>query len=140
MNRSEAFADRYEIRSRLGIGGMAEVVLARDRALGRLVALKLLAPALAADPAFVERFRREATAIASLNHPSVVVIYDHGVADGQPYIAMEYVPGRTLKQIITTARRSAPGRRHRVMRVRRWTGSRRPMPSASCIATSSRRI
>jgi eukaryotic-like serine/threonine-protein kinase len=101
LNRSEGFADRYEIRSRLGIGGMAEVVLARDTALGRLVALKLLAPALAGDPAFVERFRREATAIAALNHPSVVVIYDHGVADGQPYIAMEYVPGRTLKQLIT---------------------------------------
>jgi hypothetical protein len=101
LNRSEAFAGRYEIRSRLGIGGMAEVVLARDTALGRLVALKLLAPALAGEPAFVERFRREATAIASLNHANVVVIYDHGVADGQPYIAMEYVPGRTLKQIVT---------------------------------------
>jgi serine/threonine-protein kinase len=93
------FAGRYEIQSRLGSGGMAEVLLARDRGLGRLVALKLLAPALA-DPTLVERFRREATAIASLNHPNVVVIYDHGVADEQPFIAMEYVDGRTLKQII----------------------------------------
>jgi eukaryotic-like serine/threonine-protein kinase len=93
------FAGRYEIQSRLGSGGMAEVLLARDRGLGRLVALKLLAPSLA-DPTLVERFRREATAIASLNHPNVVVIYDHGVADEQPFIAMEYVDGRTLKQII----------------------------------------
>jgi hypothetical protein len=96
------FAGRYETESRLGIGGMAEVLLARDTALGRRVALKLLAPQLAADPVFVERFRREATAIASLNHPNVIVIYDHGVADGQPFIAMEYVPGRTLKELITT--------------------------------------
>ena len=95
------FAGRYETESRLGIGGMAEVLLARDTALGRRVALKLLAPQLAADPVFVERFRREATAIASLNHPNVIVIYDHGVADGQPFIAMEYVPGRTLKELIT---------------------------------------
>ena len=106
---SGGFAGRYEILSRLGVGGMAEVVLARDRALGRLVALKLLAPALAGDPMFVERFRREATAIASLNHPGVVVIYDHGVADGQPYIAMEYVAGRTLKQIIADNAPLAPG-------------------------------
>ena len=91
---------RYEVESLLGVGGMAEVVLARDSALGRPVALKLLAPALVADPVFVERFRREANAIAALNHPNVVVVYDHGVAEGQPFIAMEYVPGRTVKQII----------------------------------------
>ena len=60
----QLFAGRYETESRLGIGGMAEVLLARDTALGRRVALKLLAPQLAADPMFVERFRREATAIA----------------------------------------------------------------------------
>jgi eukaryotic-like serine/threonine-protein kinase len=106
---SGGFAGRYEIMSRLGVGGMAEVVLARDRALGRLVALKLLAPALAVDPLFVERFRREATAIASLNHPGIVVIYDHGVAEGQPYIAMEYVAGRSLKQIIAESGPLAPG-------------------------------
>src|SRR5215210_1068766 len=80
---------------------MAEVLLARDTALGRRVALKVLAPQLAADPIFVERFRREASAIASLTHPNVIVVYDHGVADGQPFIAMEYVPGRTLKQVVT---------------------------------------
>jgi beta-lactam-binding protein with PASTA domain len=105
----QAFAGRYEILSRLGLGGMAEVFLARDTALCRLVALKLLAPALAADPVFVERFRREATAIASLNHANVVVIYDHDVADGQPYIAMEYVAGRTLKQIMTDSAPLPPG-------------------------------
>ena len=92
---------RYEVEALLGVGGMAEVVLARDSALGRRVALKLLAPALVADPMFVERFRREATAIAALSHANVVVVYEHGVAEGQPFIAMEYVPGRTVKQIIT---------------------------------------
>jgi eukaryotic-like serine/threonine-protein kinase len=95
-------AGRYEVQSRLGIGGMAEVVLARDATLDRLVALKLLAPALAVDPLFVERFRREATAIASLNHANVVVIHDHGMAEGQPFIAMEYVAGHTLKQLVLT--------------------------------------
>ena len=91
---------RYEVESSLGSGGMAEVVLARDRALGRQVAVKLLAPHLTRDPVFVERFRREATAIASLNHPNVVVVHDHGVTDGQPFIAMEHVAGQTLKQRI----------------------------------------
>ena len=105
----QLFANRYETEHRLGIGGMAEVVLARDSALGRRVALKLLAPQLAADPVFVERFRREATAIASLNHPNVIVVYDHGVADGQPFIAMEYVPGRTLKHVIADAAPFAAG-------------------------------
>jgi serine/threonine-protein kinase len=81
---------------------MAEVVVARDTTLGRRVALKLLPPALAADPVFVERMRREATAIASLNHPNVVVIYDHGVDDGLPFMAMEYVQGGTLKALITS--------------------------------------
>ncbi len=98
---ARTIAGRYQVDSRLGMGGMAEVLLARDVELGRLVALKLLAPALAADPVFVERFRREATAIASLNNTNVVVVYDHGVTDGQPFIVMEYVAGRTLKQIIT---------------------------------------
>jgi hypothetical protein len=101
-------AGRYEVHSRLGAGGMAEVMLARDRVLGRMVALKLLAPGLADDPEFVERFRREATAVASLNHANVVVVYDRGVADGQPFIAMEYVAGRTLKQVIAESAPLAP--------------------------------
>jgi eukaryotic-like serine/threonine-protein kinase len=99
---------RYEVESSLGSGGMAEVVLARDRALGRQVAVKLLAPHLTRDPVFVERFRREATAIASLNHPNVVVVHDHGVTDGQPFIAMEHVAGQTLKQRIAVGAPFSP--------------------------------
>ena len=129
---------RYAVESRLGIGGMAEVVLARDPALDRLVALKLLAPALAVDPLFVERFRREATAIASLNHANVVVIHDHGMAEGQPFIAMEYVAGRTLKQLITDGAPLPPGRRA-AMRLRRSPAWRLRMRSASSTATSSPR-
>lgn len=93
-------AGRYRFERRLGMGGMAEVVLATDLRLRRRVALKLLAPALASDPVFVERFRREAVGAASLNHPNIVAVYDHGDADGRPFIAMEYVEGETLKELV----------------------------------------
>ncbi|HWK19076.1 MAG TPA: Stk1 family PASTA domain-containing Ser/Thr kinase, partial [Solirubrobacteraceae bacterium] len=86
--------------SRLGSGGMADVFLAEDHQLGRKVALKLLHRRFAEDPGFVERFRREAQAAAGLQHPNVVSVYDRGEFDGTYYIAMEYLPGRTLKQLI----------------------------------------
>ncbi len=80
---------------------MAKVFLARDRVLGRDVALKVLREQYAKDAEFVERFRREATSVASLNHPNVVQVYDQGRSgDGRYYIAMEYVPGGTLKDRI----------------------------------------
>jgi eukaryotic-like serine/threonine-protein kinase len=91
---------RYKIVSRLGSGGMAEVYLADDEQLGRKVALKLLYQRFAEDPGFVERFRREAQAAAGLQHPNVVSVYDRGAYDGTYYIAMEYLPGRSLKQLI----------------------------------------
>ncbi len=91
---------RYKILSRLGSGGMADVFLAEDQQLGRKVALKLLHRRFAEDPDFVERFRREAQAAAGLQHPNVVSVYDRGSGDGTYYIAMEYLPGRTLKQLI----------------------------------------
>ena len=91
---------RYRVMSRLGAGGMADVFLAEDQQLGRKVALKLLHRRFAADPDFVERFRREAQAAAGLQHPNVVSVYDRGEYDGTYYIAMEYLPGRTLKQLI----------------------------------------
>jgi beta-lactam-binding protein with PASTA domain/predicted Ser/Thr protein kinase len=91
---------RYRIVSRLGAGGMADVFLAEDQQLGRKVALKLLHGRFAEDPDFVERFRREAQAAAGLQHPNVVGVYDRGEYDGTYYIAMEYLPGRTLKQLI----------------------------------------
>ncbi len=96
---------RYKVLSRLGAGGMADVFLAEDNQLGRKVALKLLHRRFAEDPGFVERFRREAQAAAGLQHPNVVSVYDRGAYDGTYYIAMEYLPGRTLKQLI---RQDAP--------------------------------
>jgi beta-lactam-binding protein with PASTA domain/predicted Ser/Thr protein kinase len=96
---------RYRVISRLGAGGMAEVFLAEDQQLGRKVALKLLYRRFAEDPGFVERFRREAQAAAGLQHPNVVSVYDRGTFDDTYYIAMEYLPGRSLKQVI---RQEAP--------------------------------
>ncbi len=77
------WAGRYALLRRLGAGGMAEVHLALDQALGRQVAVKLLHPAYTADPLFVERFRREARAAAALNHPHIVSVYDWGT-EGPP--------------------------------------------------------
>ncbi|MET0902188.1 MAG: Stk1 family PASTA domain-containing Ser/Thr kinase [Acidimicrobiales bacterium] len=94
------FNGRYELHRRLGRGGMAEVFLARDQLLDRPVAMKVLFPEFATDPAFVERFRREATAAANLNHPNIVGVYDWGEADGTYFIVMEYVDGRTLSDIL----------------------------------------
>jgi beta-lactam-binding protein with PASTA domain len=94
------FNGRYELHRRLGRGGMAEVFLARDQLLDRPVAVKVLFPEFATDEAFVERFRREATAAANLNHPNIVSVYDWGEADSTYFIVMEYVDGRTLSDIL----------------------------------------
>src|SRR5437588_11103549 len=91
---------RYKVLSRLGAGGMADVYLAEDQQLGRKVALKLMHRRFSEDPGFVERFRREAQAAAGLQHPNVVSVYDRGTYDDTYYIAMEYLPGRSLKQLI----------------------------------------
>ncbi|HEY7829125.1 MAG TPA: Stk1 family PASTA domain-containing Ser/Thr kinase [Solirubrobacteraceae bacterium] len=91
---------RYEVLSRIGSGGMADVYLAQDALLGRQVALKLLQHRFAQDQEFVERFRREASSAAGLSHPNVVSIFDRGEWDGTYYIAMEYLPGRTLKAMV----------------------------------------
>jgi beta-lactam-binding protein with PASTA domain/predicted Ser/Thr protein kinase len=91
---------RYRLVSRLGSGGMADVYLAEDEQLGRKIALKLLHRRFSEDPGFVERFRREARSAAGLQHPNIVGVYDRGAYDGTYYIAMEYVPGRSLKQLI----------------------------------------
>src|SRR5215218_3711850 len=91
---------RYRVLKRLGSGGMADVYCAEDQQLGRRVALKLLYHRLAEDVQFVERFRREASSAAGLQHPNIVGIFDRGEWDGTYYIAMEFVEGRTLKDII----------------------------------------
>ena len=92
--------DRYEMQQRIGRGGMADVYLARDVLLDRLVAIKVLFPEFATDPAFVERFRREAQSAANLNHPNVVSVYDWGRSNNTYFMAMEYVPGRTLAEAL----------------------------------------
>src|SRR5579885_1907194 len=94
------FDKRYVIKRKLGSGGMADVYLAEDQELGRRVALKLLNERHAADEQFVERFRREAQSAAGLNHPNIVSIFDRGLAEGTYYIAMEYLDGRTLKELL----------------------------------------
>jgi len=88
---------RYEIIERLGRGAMAEVYRARDPNLGREVAIKLILPALAQEENFERRFNTEARAIASLIHPNIVQAYDFGLSEQGPYMVMEYVPNRTLK-------------------------------------------
>src|SRR5262250_2410030 len=96
------FDRRYKIVRRLGSGGMADVYLAEDQELGRQVAIKILNDRHAHDEQFVERFRREAKNAARLSHPNIVSIYDRGEAEGSYYIAMEYLDGRTLKELIVS--------------------------------------
>ena len=91
---------RYEVRALLARGGMATVYEAVDLRLDRVVALKVMHAHLADDPDFVSRFEREAKAAARLTHPHVVGVYDQGKADGHVYLAMEYVPGRTLRDVM----------------------------------------
>jgi beta-lactam-binding protein with PASTA domain/predicted Ser/Thr protein kinase len=94
------FAGRYRVTRKLGGGGMADVYLAEDQELGRRVAVKILHDRYANDDQFVERFRREATHAAGLSHPNIVSIYDRGETNGSYFIVMEYVEGRTLKELI----------------------------------------
>jgi serine/threonine protein kinase/beta-lactam-binding protein with PASTA domain len=96
------FDGRYRIVRKLGSGGMANVYLAEDEELGRRVAIKILNDKHANDEQFVERFRREAKHAAGLSHPNIVSIYDRGEAEGTYYIAMEYLEGRSLKELISS--------------------------------------
>jgi beta-lactam-binding protein with PASTA domain/predicted Ser/Thr protein kinase len=96
----EIFDGRYHVVRKLGTGGMATVYLAEDQDLGRRVALKVLDERHAQDAQFVERFRREAMSAAVLSHPNIVAVYDRGEANGTYYIAMEYLEGKTLKELI----------------------------------------
>lgn len=121
-NEARMLGDRYEIGEVIGRGGMAEVHEGRDLRLGRRVAIKILRPDLAKDPAFQARFRREAQSAASLNHPNIVAVYDTGQDTLQPegdngepavvvpYIVMEYVDGMTLRQLLASGRRLLPER------------------------------
>ena len=96
---------RYRILSRVASGGMATVYTATDERLGRTVALKIIHPAHAQDPHFLDRFTDEAKTIARLTHPNVVAVYDQGAYEGLPYLVMEYVRGRTLRALLSERRR-----------------------------------
>jgi eukaryotic-like serine/threonine-protein kinase len=98
--RDTVVDERYRVLNRIGSGGMADVYCAEDLQLGRRVALKLLYRRFAEDDEFVERFRREASSAAGLQHPNVVAVYDRGEFDGTYYIAMEFLEGRSLKQLV----------------------------------------
>jgi serine/threonine-protein kinase len=100
LEHGQRIGDRYMLLSRLGSGGMADVWLATDEMLERRVALKFLHERFNQDAQFVERFRREAQAAAGLQHPNVVGVYDRGEAAGRHWIAMEYVEGASLKDLI----------------------------------------
>lgn len=114
MEEPRRLGGRYELGSVLGRGGMAEVYIAHDSRLGRTVAVKTLRVDLARDPSFQARFRREAQSAASLNHPSIVAVYDTGedYVDGVsiPYIVMEYVDGSTLRELLHSGRKLLPER------------------------------
>ena len=97
--------ERYAVRRRVGRGGMADVFLAHDLLLNRDIAVKVLFPEFAVDPKFVERFRREAQSAASLSHPNIVNVYDWGKFEGTYFIAMEFVEGRTLADVLKGGRR-----------------------------------
>ena len=97
---ADVFSNRYEIQRGIARGGMAEVYLARDQLLDRPVAVKVLFPEFARDPSFVERFRREAQSAANLNHPNIVGIYDWGQEQGTYFIVMEYVRGRSIREVV----------------------------------------
>jgi serine/threonine-protein kinase len=106
MSTPRLLSNRYELGETLGYGGMSEVHHGHDVRLGREVAIKILRADLARDPQFQERFRREAQNAAALNHPAIVAVYDTGEANAEfgplPYIVMEYVEGRTLRDIVKT--------------------------------------
>jgi serine/threonine-protein kinase len=95
---------RYRLESKLGSGGMSTVYLAVDETLGRHVAIKVLHQEISDQPDQLERFRREARAVAQLSHPNLVGVIDAGEEGGRPYIVFEYVPGQTLKQMIAAGR------------------------------------
>ncbi|WP_163507057.1 Stk1 family PASTA domain-containing Ser/Thr kinase [Fodinicola acaciae] len=99
---------RYQITGLIARGGMATVFHAVDNRLERTVAVKVMHPAYAADPSFVDRFVREALSIARLSHPNVVAVYDQGSFHGLAYLVMEYVPGRTLRQLLVERKRLTP--------------------------------
>ena len=107
---------RYHVLERIAAGGMGEVFRAQDAVLAREVAVKVLHRSLASDPGFVDRFRREARAAATLNHPNIVAVYDWGAVDGIYYMVMEYVRGRSVRDLINADGHLAPAQATEIVR------------------------
>lgn len=100
LSKGQKISDRYEILKSVGEGGMANVFLANDIILDRKVAVKVLRGDLSTDDKFIRRFQREALSVSNLSHPNIVEVYDVGEEDGEYYIVMEYLSGKTLKQLL----------------------------------------
>ena len=100
LTKGQKINDRYEIIKTIGEGGMANVYLANDTILDRKVAIKVLRGDLSNDEKFIRRFKREALSVSNLSHPNIVEVYDVGEEDGNYYIVMEYIEGKTLKQLL----------------------------------------
>ena len=96
------FGNRYTLGERIAVGGMGEVWEATDQVLGRIVAIKLLSPALADQAGFAQRFREEARNTAALSHPNIAAVYDYGEDEGASWLVMELVRGEPLSAIIAT--------------------------------------
>jgi eukaryotic-like serine/threonine-protein kinase len=107
---------RYHVLERIAAGGMGEVFRAHDAVLAREVAVKVLHPSLSGDQGFVERFRREARAAATLNHTNIVAVYDWGAVDGIYYMVMEYVHGRSVRELMNAGGRLAPAQAAEIVR------------------------
>ena len=100
LSRGQKVNERYEIIKTIGEGGMANVYLANDTILDRKVAIKVLRGDLSNDEKFIRRFKREALSVSNLSHPNIVEVYDVGEEEGNYYIVMEYIDGKTLKQLL----------------------------------------
>ena len=100
LSKGQKINDRYEFIKTIGEGGMANVYLANDTILDRKVAIKVLRGDLSNDEKFIRRFKREALSVSNLSHPNIVEVYDVGEEDGNYYIVMEYIEGKTLKQLL----------------------------------------
>lgn len=129
------------IEALLGAGGMGQVFRARHVHLDRLQAIKIMHPHMASDPGFQARFRQEAQAIAALEHPHIVRIFNFDEQQGRYYIAMEYLPMGRCARCSIAARASEQNGRSTLGLI--WSGRRQkrsisPMPAGLCIATSSR--
>ena len=107
---------RYHVVARIAAGGMGEVFRAHDAVLARDVAIKVLHRSLASDQGFVERFRREARAAASLNHPNIVAVHDWGAVDGIYYMVMELVGGRSVRHLLNANGRLEPAQSAEIVR------------------------